>query len=167
MFRNLVLFQLGWWCAVLGAARHHLLLGPCVITLVLLLYVVPNPRRMQALALVLVALALGAAGEVGLRVLGMTAFPSGPWSIAGVPVWMVALWGLFATTLTTSLRWLQGRWLLGGLVGAAGGGLSYLAGARLGALELPASASLWAIALLWALALPLLSELARRWEVPA
>jgi hypothetical protein len=142
-------------------------LGPCVIGLVLLVYIVPNRRRVQALALVLVALALGAAGEVSLRALGMTAFSPGPWSIAGVPVWMIALWGLFATTLTSSLRWLQGRWLAGSLLGAVGGSLSYVAGARLGALDLPASASLWVIALLWALALPLMSELARRWEVPA
>jgi tetrahydromethanopterin S-methyltransferase subunit D len=69
--------------------------------------------------------------------------------------------------LTSSLRWLQGRWLLGSLFGAVGGSLSYVAGARLGALDLPASASLWVIALLWALALPLLSALARRWEMPA
>ena len=167
MVLNMALFQLGWWCAVLGAAHQHVLLGPCVIALVLLLYIVPNRRRVQALALVLVALALGAAGEVSLRALGMTAFPPGPPSIAGVPVWMIALWGLFATTLTSSLRWLQGRWLLGSLVGAVGGSLSYVAGAKLGALDLPASASLWVIALLWALALPLLSALARRWEVPA
>ncbi len=167
MALNIVLFQLGWWCAVLGAAHHHLLLGPCVIAVVLLLYILPNRRRTRALSLVLVALALGAAGEVSLRALGMTAFSPEPWSIAGVPVWMVALWGLFATTLTSSLRWLQGRWLIASLFGAVGGSLSYVAGARLGALDLPASASLWVVALLWALALPLMSELARRWEVPA
>ena len=164
---NIALFQLGWWCAVLGAARQQVLVGPCVIALVLLIYIVPSRRRVRALALVLVALALGAACEVGLRATGMTAFSTGPWSIAGVPLWMIALWGLFATTLTSSLRWLQGRWLLGSLFGAVGGSLSYVAGARLGALDLPASASLWVIALLWALALPLLSALARRWEVPA
>ena len=164
---NIALFQLGWWCAVLGAARQHVLFGPCVIALVLLIYIVPSRRRTRALALVLVALALGAACEVGLRAMGMTAFSTGPWSIAGVPLWMIALWGLFATTLTSSLRWLQGRWLLGSLFGAVGGSLSYVAGARLGALDLPASASLWVIALLWALALPLLSALARRWEMPA
>jgi len=167
MALNIALFQVGWWCAVLGAAHHDVLLGPCVIALVLLCYIVPNRRRIRALALVLMALALGAAAEMSLRALGMTAFATGSWSIAGVPVWMVALWGLFATTLTSSLRWLQGRWLLGSLVGAVGGSLSYVAGARLGALVLPASASLWVIALLWALALPLMSELARRWEVPA
>jgi hypothetical protein len=110
---------------------------------------------------------LGVAGEVGLHALGMTAFPLSRGSIFGVPTWMVGLWGLFATTLSSSLRWLQGRWLAASLVGAVGGALSYGAGAKLGALELPASASLPAIALLWALALPLMSQLARRWESPA
>jgi hypothetical protein len=164
---NVVLFQLGWWCAVLGAAHHLPVLGPVVIALVLLVHVLLQRQRLQALMLVLLALVFGIAGELTLHALGMTVFADTAWSIAGVPAWIVALWALFATTLGSSLRWLQGRWRAGSLVGAVGAVLSYGAGARLGALELPAGAALPAIALLWALALPLLSELARRWEGPA
>lgn len=168
---NVALFQLGWWCAVLGAAHRHFLLGPGVIALVLLVHGVLQRRRAQAMALVLAALAFGVVGEVALHALGMTAFDVGSSSLAGsilgVPAWIIALWGLFATTLGSSLQWLQGRWIAGGLVGAIGGALSYGAGAKLGALRLPSAASLPAIALLWALALPLMSALERRWHPPA
>jgi hypothetical protein len=68
---------------------------------------------------------------------------------------------LFATTLNVSLRWLRGRPLLGALLGAVGGPLAYLAGAKLGGIELlePALA-LSALAAGWALLLPLLQRLA-------
>ena len=35
------------------------------------------------------------------------------------PYWIVALWGLFATLLNVSLRWMRGRWGIAVLFGAA------------------------------------------------
>jgi hypothetical protein len=71
---------------------------------------------------------------------------------------MVALWMLFATTLSSSMAWLAGRHRLAAVLGAVCGPLSYAAGARLGAIELPphALASFAGIALVWGLAMPAL-----------
>ena len=71
---------------------------------------------------------------------------------------MVALWMLFASTLNASMGWLAGRFAVAAALGAVFGPLSYLAGARLGAIELHANTavSLTAIAVVWAGALPAL-----------
>ena len=49
------------------------------------------------------------------------------------PVWMWALWLVFATTLKESMAWLQGKNGLAGVLGAIAGPLCYEAGVRLGA----------------------------------
>ena len=73
------------------------------------------------------------------------------------PYWMVAMWGLLAIALNVSLRWLRGRWWLAAVLGAVGGPVSFASGVRLGAAHfVDAAAALAAIAVAWALALPLL-----------
>jgi hypothetical protein len=80
-----------------------------------------------------------------------------------VPLWILAMWVLFATALRSSLRWLQGRPALAALFGAVGGPLSYAAAARMGAcrFEQPVVSAL-ALGVAWAVITPLLVALARR-----
>ncbi|MGD8593613.1 MAG: DUF2878 domain-containing protein, partial [Gammaproteobacteria bacterium] len=81
------------------------------------------------------------------------------------PLWLVALWMLFAISLRHSLAWLADKpWLSAG-VGAVFAPLAYFAGSRLGAIELPPydlPTSLIAIGLTWAIVTPLLFSLAKR-----
>ena len=96
---------------------------------------------------------------------GVLQFHTGAF-IAGVaPHWILALWALFATTLNVSLSWLRGRWLLAAVLGAIAGPLSYWGGAKLGALVLvqPLPAVV-AMAIEWAIAMPLLMRLAQRFD---
>jgi hypothetical protein len=81
---------------------------------------------------------------------------------------MVALWMNLAATLRHSLSWLCGRPVLALVMGAVAGPLAYWGGARLGAVELgaPLGSSLAAIAVEWALALPLLAWAAARLPAP-
>jgi hypothetical protein len=71
------------------------------------------------------------------------------------PLWLVSLWVLFATTLNHSLRWFQRHLWLAVLAGGIAGPLSYLAGDRLGALQVSIPL-LPVLSLTWALALPLM-----------
>jgi hypothetical protein len=74
---------------------------------------------------------------------------------------MIALWAVFATSLNLSMGFLKGRLWLAALVGGIGGPVSYLAGGRLGGLEMADPAlALGVQALGWAVLLPLLSHLA-------
>jgi len=69
---------------------------------------------------------------------------------------MTTLWALFSSTLNVSLRWMRGRTALAIVFGAIGGPLAYLAGEKLGAMQLVAQphallalASGWAMAMFW------------------
>ena len=71
---------------------------------------------------------------------------------------ILAVSTLFATTLNGSMAWLAGRYRLAAVLGALCGPVSYLAGARLGAIALSPNTlvSLGGIAVVWALVMPAL-----------
>lgn len=160
---NFVLFQLGWFACVLGAANGKPWLGPVVVASAVALHMVRARRPLPELRLVLYAMLLGLVVDSLLMATGWLRYPSGLWLPGLAPYWIVAMWGLFATTLNLSLAWLRGRPLLAAVMGAVGGPLSYLAGERLGGIELLAAApALVALALAWAVAMPTLAWLALR-----
>jgi len=74
------------------------------------------------------------------------------------PAWMWALWVLVASTINGSLSWLKGKPILGAILGAIAGPLSYEAGMKLGAGNWGSSHK-WIgfalVSLVWALAIPL------------
>jgi hypothetical protein len=79
------------------------------------------------------------------------------------PPWMAVLWPLLGSTLDHSMAWLQRRPALAAVLGAAGGLVSYEAGARLGAVEMvDATTCRVVIAAAWALLMPGLLALAAR-----
>jgi hypothetical protein len=80
------------------------------------------------------------------------------------PLWIGALWLQFASTLNSSLAWLQDNYLIALVMGAIFGPLSYLGGARLGALSLPQdkTVTIIALAIIWGIAMPALAWLAKR-----
>jgi Protein of unknown function (DUF2878) len=160
---NVVLFQVGWFACVLGAA-HGLAWAGALSALAIVAWHVARagePRR--ELALVVCAAALGAVFETLLVQSGWIRFGAGVLIEGAATYWMVALWALFATTLNVSLRSLRNRAWLAALLGAIGGPVAYYAGARLGALEfVAAGAGLAAIGAGWAVLTPLLLRAALR-----
>lgn len=160
---NLLGFQLLWWVAILGAARG--LVWPALLLAPLLLAwhlrQASSPGR-EAVLLLLLTL-LGAVADALLIASGWLRFSQADLGPALTPSWMLALWLGFATSLNVSLRWLRARPLMAALLGAAGGVASYAGGARLGAAVLPEPASaLLAVALCWAVLMPLAGALALR-----
>jgi Protein of unknown function (DUF2878) len=120
-------------------------------------------RARPELALVVMAVLLGALFETLLVQTGLLRFENGVLIEGTAPYWMVTLWAIFATTLNVSLRWLRARTALAALFGAIGGPAAYFAGAKLGALELAATVTApAAIAAGWAILTPLLLRVARR-----
>lgn len=162
---NLILFQLGWFASVLGAAKGLPWLGPVFTALWMVYHLrsLGNLRRAE-IRLLLVAALLGWISDSLILSTGWIEFPArtqfGLWS----PLWMVALWVNLAATLRGAMAWLQGRYILSALLGAAAGPMAYWSGSRLGAMNLlNAEAALFAIAIEWGLAMPLLLVL-ERWS---
>ncbi|HWA38438.1 MAG TPA: DUF2878 domain-containing protein [Burkholderiales bacterium] len=158
--KNFLLFQIGWFACVLGAANGYAAEGAVVALLIIAWHVADAPRPAREAAVAGVAAAVGLVFENFLVEAGWVSVQDGVY-------WLVILWALFATTLNGALRALQGRPWLAALVGALGGPLAYYAGERMGALQLlQPAAMLAALALGWAIATPLLLSLARRLAVP-
>jgi len=170
---NLVGYQIVWFIAVAGAGRGRA--WPAVVAMAVFAawQLAVSRRRRLELRLAAVACGIGAVLDGGLAASGVLHYAAAAPALpaGGAPVWILALWISFALTVTRSLAWLQGRPLLGALLGAAGAPMAYL-GAASGwnavVLAQPAWPALLCLAAGWAVAIPSLCGLAGRWsEDPA
>ena len=162
---NLLTFQAGWFACVLGAAHGRPLFGVLTVAAIAVIWLIAAPRPLALAQLLALTALVGFCWDSWLSVFGLVSYPPGPLT-PFAPLWIVAMWLLLATTLHLSMRWLQERWLWAAALGAVAAPLSYLAGARLGALNLlQVQPALLAQSLGWALLLPALLRLARRLNV--
>jgi hypothetical protein len=160
---NFVGFKLGWLACVLGGANGWPLVGTAIALAIVLLHVALATAPGRELALILTAGAIGAAWDSMLAASGLLIYPAGTFFPGAAPYWIVAMWLLFATLLNKSLRWMHGRPWLAAAFGAVGGPLAFYAGHRLGAVEfLDTYTAMAALAIGWALIMPLIVTLAQR-----
>jgi len=164
-FLNILLFQAGWFAGVLGAARGFPWVGVAAAAAVAGWHLWQAQRPRQELKLLLLAVALGATFETALVQLGWLRFDGGALASGLAPVWMVALWSNFATTINVSMRALRGRLLFAAALGGVGAPIAYYSGGRLGAVDFPdPGMALAAIAAGWAVMTPMLFLAARRFD---
>lgn len=160
-----VVFQCGWFACVLSGARGAWLTAVLAASIVLVcnLWLTRQGLREKIRLIAWVTLVGFVVETINLMTGVFTlAVPSAlPWLC---PVWLLLLWTLFATLLQGPLAWLAGRYGLSALLGALFAAPNYFAGARLGAVTLHGNSifSITLLAVLWALAMPLLVWLAGR-----
>jgi len=160
---NAVLFQAAWFAGVLSAAQGRPWVGPVVALLVVAWHLARARRAWPEALLLAAAVTVGAAFESLLVAAGWLRFDAGALIAGTAPVWMVALWAVFATTLNVSLRLLHRRPGLSALLGAVAAPLAYFAGERLGAVEfIDLGTGLLAIGAGWFVLTPLLVLLAAK-----
>jgi len=163
IFLNFIAFQVAWFACVLGGANDRALVGTLVVGAVIGLHLALAQRPLPEALLIAVAAVIGLIWDSWLVALGLMSYPTGNIAPGLAPYWIVAMWALFATALNLSMAWLKGRPWLAALFGAVGGPLAYLAGERLGGLQMPDPVvALGAQALGWAVLLPMLTRLATR-----
>ncbi len=162
---NFVAFQCGWFACVIGAAHGHPALGTLAVIVVAAVHVSFAARPRAELALLAWAALIGTVFDSALAATGWVRYPSGVLIAGTAPYWIVAMWVLFATTLNVSLAWLRPHAAMAMAFGAIGGPLSFLGGARLGALTFTREvAALAALAIGWALLTPLLLRIAAHFD---
>lgn len=126
--RNLGVFQGLWFLLVLGGDAYVIFaLGWFLFHYVS--YSEPQEKRLLPIYAVLGILMDGC-----LKAFGVYQFSNDAWPI---PLWLLALWLIFPTTLSHGLRWCwSGKlWIL--IASAFGAALTYVGGATLGDLEFP------------------------------
>ncbi|MCE2573131.1 DUF2878 domain-containing protein [Motilimonas eburnea] len=145
---NALVFQLVWFSSILMQQDSW------PITLLLLFgHFYLSPQRRQDVILMFGVTLVGIIMDSSLSALEVFVFADQ----VLMPVWLIFIWLHFALCLNHSLAWLRRIPLvLVALIGAVAGPASYLAGYRLGAVELSYGSVISGviIAVLWALALP-------------
>lgn len=162
---NAVVSQMAWFAAVLSAARGLPWLGVLAVAAAVAWHLAKARQPAREIGLVALALVTGAVFETLLVQAGLLRFEGGAMLAGTAPVWMVALWANFATTLNVSLRALRSRLLAAALLGAIGAPLAYFGGQKLGAVQfLQPDSALVVIAAGWAVLTPVLFLAARRFD---
>ncbi|MDP1765354.1 MAG: DUF2878 domain-containing protein [Methylotenera sp.] len=161
LLTNFILFQIAWLACVAGAAKGLPWLGVAVTIVVLGWHLIKAKQATTELILIVVALLIGASFDQALLSMKWVEYQQHGWSTSFVPVWILALWVAFASTLNVSLAWMQGRYVTSVMFGAAGGPLAYLGAENIGAVSLHGNTSYIALAAGWAVITPLLLHLAK------
>jgi hypothetical protein len=154
---NFVLFQLGWFACILGAAHGYVSWAVLFCLAVAAFHLWQSSQPMQEGMLLLKILILGIFADTLLVQTGSLVFESKGLVPSLSPIWMWSLWVILGCTLNESMSWLRGRYLLAAALGAITGPLSYLAGVKLGAATWGnETQALVLLGLIWATAMPLL-----------
>jgi hypothetical protein len=162
---NYLLFQLGWFaCVSTGGTAWHWA-GTLAVTGIVLFHIKSAISPRQELLLVCCAVAIGLCWESLLVALGLLEYKHGTIATFLAPHWIIAIWALFATTVNLSMSWLKSKLLMSSLLGAIGGPLSFYAGHKLGAVQIPNfTLAMIALACGWAILMPSLMILAERYN---
>ncbi|MFC1778420.1 DUF2878 domain-containing protein [Pseudomonadota bacterium] len=162
---NFIAFQIGWFACILGASNGMPWIGLLVGSLVISFHLFSVDKPAKELNLILYAVVIGIVLDSLLVMSGWLSYPNGILLDGTAPYWILMLWALFASTLNVSMRWMHDKYWVAAIFGAVGGPLSYLAGARLGAVTfIELQPALLALALGWALAMPCLIRLSKQFD---
>ncbi len=154
---NAILFNIGWIACVAGGDKIALLTGLVILT-IHFLWVNKDPQEWRIIFTVM---------SIGI-IIDSIWFYSGLMKNADhsllIPVWLIVLWVIFATTINNCLRWLHGRPALGALVGLIFGPFAYWMGANISTVVIkePLIQSMLLIGFGWMLMLPSFFILTRR-----
>lgn len=163
---SVVVVQVGWFACVLGAARGLSWLGPAVVLVFSALHCAYSFTWRRDLRLMLTLAIAGTILDSLLANLGLMAFYGrpDPWPAWLVPPWITALWLHFGTLRHALFRPLSKRSWIAALCGAVGAPVAYAGGVRLQAASFHPQLwpSLLALALAWAVLLPVASRLTWR-----
>lgn len=160
-----IAYELVWFAAVIGAGRGRVWPGVGAAALFIAWRLAVSARRAVETRLLALALLIGAVLEASWVHAGLVHYAAA-WPVPASPAWLLALWASFGLTIVPLFGRLHTRPWLAAALGAVGGPASYWAAARgWHAVIFPArpQPTLLALGLGWAVALPLLTTLARRW----
>lgn len=167
---NFILFQIGWFACVIGAAKQMPWLGVIVVSMIVAWHLSQSKQAKLELILLALALLIGGIYDQFMLSSGLISYQAHGWIDSLVPAWILALWAVFVTVLNVSLRWLKdiksrGKWLAAMLFGAFGGPLAYMGAEKLGAVSLNyLPASYIALAVGWAILTPLLLTISEKFD---
>jgi hypothetical protein len=163
--KNLVLFKIGWTACVVGAAYGMGWIGVLAATVLVLEHLRTHHSPAGEAWVLAMAACIGLGWESLMVSSGLVNYGEGFWTFGLAPLWIIALWIMFASTLNLGMRWMKAHPLVAATAGAIGGPLSFYSGSVIGAVEFSDPAvSLTVIGIGWAFLLPVMTHLADRFS---
>lgn len=160
---NVLGLQAGWFVCVMSGAGGYPWIAVAFVGGHIAIHLVSSPSRARDGIVIALTGVAGIGADAVLLAVGAIGFEAGVIGGWVIPIWMIALWVNFATSLNLTLEFLHRRYVLAGLFGALGGSMAYVGGVKFGALNMPWG--LWqggsAVAWEWAVVTPLLCWMAR------
>lgn len=161
---NFVLFQVGWFAAVTGAANRMEWLAVSSIALIIIVHLLLVKHRSREIKLIVAAGLTGFIVDSLLITQGVFSPASYSAVLGPLPCWLLALWMLFAITINHSLGWLGRHYILQAVAGLVFAPMAYYAGYKMQALDIGGGSqfyvSLLIIGICWMFIIPLLFKLA-------
>ena len=112
---NLAIFQVGWIVCVVGGDLYAIAYT-AIALIIHQCYVLETNSEWQLIAIVTV---VGSLWDILMALSGMVYYANS--SLLGIPVWLICLWILFATTFMHALSWLSRYlWIAAGLATVLG-----------------------------------------------
>lgn len=158
---NIIALNIVWFAAVLGAAQGLFWLGPAALLLSLAVQFKDDLKNSTLIKFLLSTALVGTIADSLMIMLGAISFECCSVLPQNYPMWMLALWLSFATTLFSSLSWIRNKLALGSILGCLGGASAYYGGYKLGALGMANDIqnALLIIGMSWAIAMPILQKI--------
>lgn len=155
---NAGFFYLGWLACIHQAVGPYPYLGPAIVLGILIYHFTIYKNRWPDIILCLTLAIFGTFVDTIYILIGMLEYKGGYSAFPSIaPLWITALWSLYAISVNHSLRWLNYHVLLASSLGAAGGISSYLVGIKLDAATANwgTISTLSVIGCVWAIVVPL------------
>jgi hypothetical protein len=161
---NFIAFQLVWFLSLQGAGSGRHWQGSLAFAIFLAAQLTGSTDRAAELRAAGAAALCGFVLDSGYVQAGLIEYRAALPLAGAAPYWIVVMWANFGLTLNSSLGWLRDYPRVAVVGSAIGGPLAYLAGFRLDAARLAAEPAVvyGALALAWAVAVPLLLRVVRR-----
>lgn len=162
---DFVLFNLCWIANAFSGMYSLPYLGPLTVLLSGIIHLTLVNEVGAEITFLGIASVIGYLWDTILLRLGLLKFPAGS-PVNYAPIWLFAQWIAFGFLFRHTIRWLRNRPVLGLLLGATGGSLSYYSATGLGVLSLshPVWQPLLVMALGWGLIVPAFGSLSHRLE---
>lgn len=159
---NLAMFKVGWLACVLGAAAGMPWLGVLAVAAASAIHIASAHDKSKTMTLLATAALIGLTWESLMVFSGYLDYSATGHTGVVAPYWIIAMWVLFATTLSLGFSWLKNRLFLATLLGGIGGPMAFAAGAKAGAVQFSDPVlSLVVVGAGWAVLMPLMVFLAR------
>ena len=153
---NFICFYVGWF----ACAASVNWIGPVAVSGLVTMQL-PYARDVRKeLRVLAIAFVLGMTIDTILEQVGLLTYAGGPRLGPLAPLWIGALWVIFASTLTASLGWIRDRLWIAAVLGAISGPFTYWIASGMDAVSLQ-TAGYIAVGIEFAILTPLLARFAR------